>query len=65
MRRNLVGVDALIDPRREAARGRRAADCRPYGHAPGFAVGAAFMAARAGLRFAEGLRESLLRSAAA
>src|SRR5699024_8848796 len=25
-----VGVDVLIDPCREAAKGRRAADCRPY-----------------------------------
>ena len=35
-----VGVDVLIDPCREAAKGR------PYGHAFGFFVGAGFIPAR-------------------
>ena len=41
-----VGVDVLIDPCREAAKGRRAADCRPYEHAFRFFVGAGFIPAR-------------------
>ena len=57
VRWKLVGVDVLIDP--------RAADSRPYRHAPGPLVGAGFIPARAGVRFAEGLRESPLPTAAA